>query len=319
MANPGFTITNSFLDEFDSRFHPFLRQEGSKLINYVDPVSVNGATHSIRQSTVGKAHIITSAGSITDYTNIEHDRRELRPIPFACPIMLDDIDLVQQGTPDVAMLAQQASYSCGEIIDEFIIKGLGGMSRSLALGDISFPDSQTIRWNENKFAENSTNTLNGQINMNGLSASKVAQAIVMLQEEYNSGTFVCVASPYALQTFRSDSRVSNMDFNMQPAFATGHATPFAGVHHFVASSKVDTGTSTVSASDGTTAVEYAYIYNLNQVKLGISQPLALKYGRNPERYLNNTLIYWGMYHCTRMFEESVVRIEVKRDNTTPAS
>ena len=42
-------------------------------------------------------------------------------------------------------------------------------------------------------------------------------------------------------------------------------------------------------------------------------PLHMVNGLNAERHLDQVLIYKGMYDCTRLYEESVVRIEILED------
>lgn len=323
-------LTNSFLEEFDYMFHPFLKQQGSSLLMAVTQEPVVGLAKYIRQSSVGEAHYITS-GSVTEYTDITYDKRKLEPKAFACPIILDDIDMIQQGTPDTGMLAADAANSCGKIVDQIIIKGLGGVSYSAIHGDIALPGiekvttdvtdydkTQTIAWNDCTLGGNVEN--NPKASRAGLSASKVSKAVQKLRAKFNVGPLVCVASEYAMSTLRADERVSKTDFNTQPSLASGLNTPYGGCDAFIPCQLVDSGKSKVSNTNtfdnaASMDVEYAYIYALNQIKLGVSKPIDLKFGLNAERYLNNTLIYWGMYDCTRMFEEAVVRIEIRKTPT----
>lgn len=331
-----FELTNSFLEEFDFMFYPFLQQQGSQLMQCVTPEAVTGDVKYIRLQGVGQAHWVTETGGITEYTPIKYDRRRLKPRPFVCPIMLNDFDMVKQGTPDPGALAAEAANSCGVLIDELIIQGLGGTSYTESGGQKTLPGAdkvtsgataaavvanydktQTIAWNDATMGgplDGNNNYVNA-----GLSTAKINKAVTKLRAKHNFGPIVCVASNYANGTLRADKRVASSDFNDIHAFMAGANLSYGGVAAYVTSEKVDGGKSKVGADGKYSAagidVEYAYVFCMNQIKLGASMPLTLKNGLNAERYLNNVLIYQGMYDCTRMFEESVVRIEINRNPT----
>jgi len=308
MPAPSFIVSNSFMDQFDYMFHGMLRQRGSKLMGMVINEEVVGETKSLRQASVGDAHWVTDVGGITDYTSIKYDKRILKPKPFECPIMLDKYDLVMQGTPDVGQLAQEAADSCGVLIDQLIIKGIGGTAKTSASGDVALPASQTILWNDWSLALEADNPI--AINR-GLNTSKIAKAVQMLRAKFNSAPLICVASSYALSTLYADKRAANSLMNFQPALAAGQMNPYAGCDGFIPSEQVDNGISTQANKN----VEYAYIYAMDQIRLGSSMPLTLDYGKNAERGLNDVFIYRGMYDCLRMQEEAVVRIEITKDLT----
>lgn len=296
-----YDITNSFLEEFDYRFHSMLHQRGSALMDLVTVEPVVGATKYLRQSSVGDAHFVTSCGSPTEYVAIKYDKRKLEPKPIECPIMLDKYDLVMQGSPDIGMLAQEAADSCGKLIDQIIIKGISGPAYTAASGEVKLPESQNIKYKDTLLVDPEEN----EVIKDGLNTGKVAKAVQMLRSEYNNSPLICVASNYALATLRADKRAASSLFNTQPAMATGQNTPFGGCDVFVASEQVERG----RAEDGK-EIEYAYMYAIDQIKLGTSMPLTLDYGKNAERGLSDVLIYRGMYDCVRMQEKSVVRIEV---------
>lgn len=335
-----FEITNSFLEEFDYMFHPFLEQQGSLLLQAVTQEPVQGDVKYIRQQEVGDAHFITDSGGITEYTSIKYDKRRLKPRAFACPISLNDFDLVRQGTPDPALLAQQAANSCGKLIDQIIIEGIGGVAYTESSGDKKLPGAdkvsrgdtalevvaqydktQTIAWNDCTFGGNTED--NTSFVKAGLSTSKIVKAVQKLQSKFNNAPIICVCSSYAAATARSDIRAASSDFNDIHAFMAGVNNPYAGVSAFVVSEQVDGGKSKVGDNGTYDAsginVEYAYIFAMNQIKLGVSMPLTLKNGLNAERYLDNVLIYKGMYDCARMFEESVVRIEINKNPKSTAT
>ena len=321
----GFNVTNSYLHQFDDAFQAFLNQGGSRLLGAVTHVPMIGETKTMRQVNVGDAHWITTSGGITEHTAVSHDARELRPRPFACTITLDPIDLVKQGTPDIGLLVREAGNRCGEKIDDIIIAGLGGNARTISRGDVPLPTSQIIRWNSTRYAENQQRTMNSQLIDNGLSSSKIAAAVTKLRAKWNSSPIICVASEHALQTLRSDSRSANIDFNFVQSFAHATNQRFAGVDAFIACQRVDRGTSTIgAASIGSSAaiaapeVEYAYVFAMDQIRLGISKELTLESGPNPERNFATTMQYTGMYDCIRMFEDSVVKIEVYDSHRTPS-
>jgi hypothetical protein len=130
----GFNVTNAWLTEFDALFYDFLKYRGGTLIAGTVQEPVIGASKFVRQTTVGDAHFITGSGSITEYATQKFDRRKLEPRDFACPILLDDIDLRMMGTPNIDQYAESAANSCGKLIDQIIIEGLGGRSYSEAAG-----------------------------------------------------------------------------------------------------------------------------------------------------------------------------------------
>lgn len=299
-----YDITNSFLEEFDYRFHSMLHQRGSVLMDLVVTEPVVGATKYLRQSSVGDAHFVTDCGGTTEYVAIKYDRRKLEPKPIECPIMLDKYDLVMQGSPDVGMLAQEAADSCGKLIDQIIIQGISGPAETAASGKVVLPVTQVIPYNDVMFGGDDIEAVKF-----GLSTAKIARAVQMLRSEYNNSPLVCVASNYALATLRADQRASNSLFNTQPAMATGQNSAYGGCDIFVASEQVETGASVAVENF---SIEYAYVYAIDQIKLGTSMPLTLDYGKNAERGLSDVLIYRGMYDCVRMQEKSVVKIEIKK-------
>ena len=132
----GFIINNAWLTEFDAVFYEFLKYQGGTLIAGTMQEPVMGASKFIRQTTVGDAHFISTSGGTTEYATQKFDRRKLEPRDFACPIMLDDIDLRMMGTPSVDQYAQSAANSCGKLIDQIIIEGLGGKSYSKRQADM---------------------------------------------------------------------------------------------------------------------------------------------------------------------------------------
>lgn len=337
----GFVVNNAFLTEFDAVFHEMLKYQGGTLIAGTMQEEVIGGSKYIRQTTVGDAHFIRGSGSPTEYATQKFDRRKLEPKDFACPIMLDDIDLRMMGTPNVDQYAQQAANSCGKMIDQIIITGLGGKSYSEAAGgEVDLPSkpatattaqgafpsnydgTQVIAWADYSIGDNANGHTSLAVKA-GLNSAKIAKAVMKLRSKFNYGPIVCVGSEYAMMTMRADPKVANSLFNHQQTLADGFITAYGGVDAYVSCQLVDSGKSHLKA-DGTISgaadgvdVEYAYVYSVPQIKLGVGSPLYLKNGLNAERYLNNVLIYQGAYACTRMFEESVVRIEIAR--TPPAS
>jgi hypothetical protein len=247
------------------------------------------------------------------------------------------------GTPDVDQYASAAANSCGKLIDQIILEGIGGKSYSEAAGgDVYllnysggavtntnsnpslYDNTQYIPWLDYTMGDNSNGTASLSVKA-GLNSSKIAKAVMKLRAKFNSGPLVCIASEYAMMTLRADPKCSNFMFSTQRTLADGFISSWGGVDAFVACQLVDNGKSFVNADASVTDsannpaydVEYAYVYCVDQIKLGVGAELYLKNGINAERYLNNVLIYQGAYDCTRMFEESVVRIEIRKD--APAS
>lgn len=335
----GYGIENSYLSIINDNFETFLKQEGSALMLATTQMSVRGATQYIRQTGVGEAQDVIDQGGTTEYVNIKNDRRLVKPTGFVCPILLDDFDMVMQGSQDPSILAADAARSCGKKIDERVVAGIGGYSFSEANGPMPLPGAdqlqvagqaknqvldayektQTIPWNDCTFGDK-----RNEISVKaGLSSSKITKAIKKLREKYNSGMFVCIASEHAMLSARSDIRIACTDFNTQPSLAEGYLTPYGGCHAFIPSELTGGGMSAAKATDGTgdndditqrtTRVEYAYIYAVNKIILGCSMPLHMDMAKNAERNCNEVLMYKGMYGCTRLEEEAVVRIEILRD------
>lgn len=296
-----FGISNSFLEEFDFMFHQMLGQRGSQLMQVVQQEQVVGASKHLRQASVGDAHFVTDVGGPTEYTTIKYDKRVLKPRPFECPIMLDKYDMVMQGTPDVGQLAQEASDSCGILIDQIILAGIYGPAATAASGNVSLPPSQNIAYNTDIFSPASDPQV-PQAVKDGLNAGKVADAVQRLRSKFNNAPLICIASNRSLATLRADPRVANSLFNASgPALSIGQNSGYGGVDAFIPSEQVE--------KDAT--YDYAYVYALDQIRLGSSMPLTMDYGKNAERGLNDVIIYRGMYDCVRMQEESVIRIQNK--------
>lgn len=289
-------ITESFLEEFDIRFYAFLRQQGSALIQGVEEVPVNGASTVLKQAGIG---------SMTNYTSIRSASRELEPQAFECSIIFDKFDIVRQGPPNIAQMAQEAASSCGELIDQIIVKGIGGPAKTNE-GDVILPKSQMILANDTDLGGNE---LPKSLKY-GLSTAKIFKAVEMLRSRLNNGPIICVANNYALSTLRADPRAASSQFNTIQAFATGIDAPYGGVNAFIACEQVDKGRCEIEGETGMFDCSYAYVYAMDQIKLGCSMPLHMEVGQNAERNLNTVLIYSGMYDCVRMQEEAVVKIEV---------
>jgi len=327
-------IDSSFLDTVDTLFHPYLAQQGSHLMHAVTQIPVVGDTYDVRQQNVGPARFREGQGEQTKFTTMEFDRRRLRPRAFDCTVMLDDIDMVKQGTPDPGLIAQQAANSCGQLLDQIIIQGIGGASYSVAdsknkyltgAENISagaskevlidnYDKTNTISWNDCTLSATSDNSLTTSC---GLSVSKVSKGIRKLREKHADATLFCVASEFALSTLRADLKMANLQYNLQPSMATAQVGQYAGITEFIPSEYVGTGKSCVKKADGTyaaktTDVEYAYIFGAEYINLGCSVGLHLETGKDVTRYNADVLFYKGSYDCIRLFEDAVVRIEILR-------
>ena len=66
MPGNGFELTNSFLEEFDMTFHPYLSQRGSQLMQACVQEPVQGAVKYVRFQNVGDAHWVTSHDELYD-------------------------------------------------------------------------------------------------------------------------------------------------------------------------------------------------------------------------------------------------------------
>lgn len=331
----GYGIENSYLELYDTTFHSFLRQQGSALMLATTFMDVAGDVKYVNKYDVGPAHWIDSKGSITEYTTQKYDRRRLKPRAFECTLSLDEIDMIKQGIPHVDKLASNLAYSCGDFLDDIIIKGLGGTSFTESEGEKVLPGAkeagitngddtaekcvakydttQTISWNDCSLgAEGNSLSV-----MAGLNSSKIAKAVQKLRSKHNNGRMiVCVTNSYGASTAQADNRIASTDFNTQQSLANGFLTPYGGCNAFLTSERLDTGKSAVAANGHGTnnvtgvTVRYAYMFAVDNIILGCSLPLSLKNGVNVERNFAQVLSYRGMYDCTRLFEESVVRIEI---------
>jgi hypothetical protein len=118
----GFTINNAWLTEFEAVFQTFLRyQGGGTLVNGTIQEEVQEQSKYLKRD--------------EQYTK-KPDRRRLEPRDFACPLIIDDVDTRMMGTPDIDQYASEAANSCGKIIDQIIIGGIGGGSFSEAAGGL---------------------------------------------------------------------------------------------------------------------------------------------------------------------------------------
>lgn len=302
------------MEQVDVKFHELLRQRGSKLIQAVQQEQIVGDVKYMRQYSVGQASFVTDTGGITQYKTIDYARRRLQPKEFEHPISLNDFDLVRQGMPDTNMIATQMADACGVMIDKIIIDGLGGTAWTES-GSIAFPASQTIAFDSTVYTKTGTDGAGVEY---GLSASKVAQAVTMLQSEFVNSPIVLVANSRAMQSLRADMKAANSDFNSIQAFSAGIMNPYAGISAFVQCEQVDWTTAKAVPVLGNKKCSYAYAYAIDQVVLGTNMPLFLKAGQNPERGFNDALIYKGAYDCTRMQEKAVVRIEVAHTDLAAA-
>ncbi len=325
-----YEVTNSFIEEFDSLVYSFLQQQGSKLIQAVGHEQMDDNTKYIRPICI-EAVDVTDIRGITEYTPVMHDRRLLKSHGFVYPISLNEFDMAMRGgAPNPYQLAMQTSSCCGEKIDEIIIQGMSGPIQTESTGVktlsganevtsgvtkeklvANYDKTQTIAWNDCTGGGNSNQ--DSIYVKGGLNTSKIYKAVQKLQSKQNYGPIICVCSSQAALTLRADHLATSSNFNDIHAFMAGAKNSYCGVSAFVTSEFVGKGKSKARNFDGTYStddgadVEYAYVYCMNQIQLGVAMPLHLD---------KKTMEYKGMYGCIRMFEESVVRIEI---NKNPAS
>ena len=140
-----FSITNSFVEQFNILFQEMLNQKGSFLMPYTRMEQVVGNSQIIRQFDTGDATIgeLNSSG-ITEYSPILYDHRKLEPRPISKTISLNKVDMIRQGQPPVEQLAATCSQSCGAALDKIIIDGIGGVAKTQSSGDIALPLSQQM-------------------------------------------------------------------------------------------------------------------------------------------------------------------------------
>ncbi len=326
-------IDSSFYKEIDFVFHPFLAQQGSALLAATSQQQVVGKQTLVRQFTVGEAQKM-QPNEHTKFVDTKYDARTIEPEAFNIPIAVDSITQIQQATLNPGDIARQAAFKCGTYIDKLIINGLSGVAntengpKSLPGADSpliaaaeDYDKTQTIAWNDATLSP-SADPQQPVSSKAGLSTSKIVKAVSKLKGKFNFGPFICIASTYDFATLAADSRMSNVLFNTQPSFATGSLGMFHGVSAFIPSELIPSGKSRVNNAGALVAagagadVSYAYLYDIGQIVLGISAPLTLKTGQSPERNFADVMMYMGMYGCTRMFEESVIRIEI---NHSPAN
>lgn len=301
-------ISTSYFEEVDIRFHEFLRQHGSALLMGTTIEPVVGDAKYLRQVDVGAAHFVSGSGAPTSYVPITYDRRRLKPRAFDCPIMLDKFDVARQAYPDPGQLAAQAADSCGVLIDQIILDGIGGLAYTENTGAIALPNSQVIAYDDVTLADYQNMQSSNATLRYGLSTSKVAKAVQMLRTHFNTGPIICVANNYALSTLRADPRAASSQFNTVQSLSMGIDAPYGGVNAFAACEQMGGGMSINTKT--AVHVTYAYVYAMDQIKLGISMELMLDAGKSASHGLNDIFIYSGMYDCLRMQEKAVVRIEI---------
>ena len=317
-----FSITNSFMEQYNILFQEMLTQKGSFLMPYCRMEQVVGNSQIIRQFDTGDATIgeLNSSG-ITEFSPILYDHRRLEPRPISKTISLNKIDMIRQGQPPVEQLAATTSQSCGAALDKIIINGIGGLAKTQSSGDIALPLRQYICVDTVQFGNE--DSIAGQ----GLTTQKISFAVATLRAKYNIPQLVCVCSNRAMGQLMADERAASALFNRAQAMANGYMTPFAGVDFFVTSEKMPKAKAHVQArgplitADSSTAklldadVELAYVYAKDQIVLGSNKPFDLQSAEDPHRNFDLVFQCVGMYDAVRMQEESVVAIEVNTGGT----
>lgn len=302
-----FTVDNAFLTVFDPIFQELIkRPEGSKLMNLVTQYPMSGDTQYIRQYEVGRARWRSEAAQKTDYTSVKYDRRRARPVPLDLPIMFDDVDNVRIGTPPIQQIAMRAAAECGILIDGKIVEGMTKDTET-ENGLAKLTNANKIAWDSAPYGTDAKQAI-----ANSLNTYKCAQAIARMDKRDCIGAKICVASSFALTSLRVDERAANRDFNVQPAMATKMNTAFAGVDLFVSYENMPKWTVSVggNAPAAGTTKEYAIVYDTSAIYLASNMPLTMKNGTDANKYLNDLIIYTGMYDCVRLYESAVQLIEV---------
>jgi len=306
-----FSITNSFMDQFNILFQEMLGQRGSYLMPYTRMEEVIGNSQIVRQGEL-------NSSGITEFSPILYDHRKLEPKPISKTISLNEVDMIRQGQPPVDQLAATCSQSCGAALDKVIINAIGGVARTQSSGDIPLPLNQYICVDTMIYG-NKGDQLSGQ----GLTTQKILQAVAILRAKYNIPQLVCVCSNAAYGQLIMDERAASSVFNVQRSMASGFMTPFAGVDFFVTSEKtpkhekahLHTGGNLITADSNTakkvdSEVELVYVYAKDQIVLGSNKPFAMKSANDAHRNFDLVFQCVGMYDAVRMQEESVVAIEV---------
>lgn len=344
-----YDVSLSWYETIDRIVQAGLDQQGSKLMPYTVPKEVVGESIAVVQSFVGEARYIEGQGELTKFTPITFDKRRIMPKGIELDIHLNMIDAIKQGgIVDPGILASQCLNKIGKKVDEIILEGIGGGSYSYGAGKDKLlsgakevtakiasntPDknqiweyydaTQTIPWNDCTLLGNKDRTpLATQC---GLSVAKINRAVQKIRAAYaGEGPLILYGSPYAMSTLMSDELCSNVLYNTQPAMSTGQANPVSGISAIVTGNIIETNQKSATKADGTKAngspvnVEYAYIFAQQHIMLGCSLPMTMDQMKDAARSGDPVMFYKGLYGCTRMWEEAVVRIEIAHgihDNT----
>jgi hypothetical protein len=338
-------ITQSFIDTFDTHFYAVLRERGSKMLNGVMPFPLQGRSNFKRQYETGTASIVSERGEDLLEVPTKYGKREMLPHEIRYAFSVIEIDQLQQLVPDVPELAESAANECGLKLDELIINGVNGRGGILGTAKsfneddtekyISIPYTQFVPFNATPYGTQQITGATAEVkNIDyGLSVSKLTKAVSMLEDAENHPPYILVSSAKQQSVLRSDTRAANLFFNQQRATEVGMLQyPVFGVSGLIQSAQVPRNVKVTyfSGTDGdndpaantrplganSSPIEYAVLYALDQVHLGILRDFTLQTGTDVRKAFSNVFMYNGFFDCLRMQEKSVVVIECGDVKTT---
>ena len=328
-------INQSYIDTFDTYFYAVLRERGSQMLNGVMPTELSGRSVTKRQYETGRAQFINEKGEDLQEISTTYSKRVMSPHEIRYAFSVTEIDQIMQVMPDVSEIASAAANECGLKLDELIINGVNGSGGIIGSAKTynenelatvtNIPYTQYVPYNNRDFGTVKTGGSGDDVpNIdNGLTVSKLAKAVSMLDDANNHPPYILVSTSKAQATLRADPRASNFLFNQQRPLESGLLQyPVMGISGFIQSAQVPRnirftyGDVNGNPAENPTAlvansssIEYAIVYALDQIQLGIARPFTLRTGQDVRKAFNDVFMYNGFYDCLRMQEKSVVIIE----------
>ncbi|MDR2267923.1 MAG: hypothetical protein LBD81_00540 [Holosporaceae bacterium] len=327
MALVNLQYNDVYYNSVAQAFTTLMGQRGSYLLPMFMKYPVMGNMEEVKSIDADGARWREAPAEPVVHSKLTHGKRFLKPNGFYISVLLDELESART-LYDPAQIASLLWDKIGIFIDQVILYGKDGtngfagnslaiINKEDAIGHIvPLPDSQFVFFDNTNYGVSNEIADPDNILKYGLSAAKLMKGMNILRKNFASPNIICIANDDALTSLRADPRYANLQWNIQPAMASGVNTPYTGITQFFGSEQVSRNVP--SKKDPTVLVDHAYLVDIEKVYIGynVMKPneIDMRFDPIPERHHALQIKVDCMYDCVRLQEEAVVCIEVKHQD-----
>lgn len=277
------TIDQAFISQFSSNIHDLLEQKGSKLLPYVDVVSVNGEKAFFERLGSLTISEVTSRHADTVIQDALHSRRMLTTKDYAGAVMLDHQDEIRMLIDPSNNYAKKLANEMGRKIDDVIIAALYGTAAtgSDGTGSASFDTTNQ------EIASGSAK----------LTIEKLIQAKKIFMSNEYDGPLTCIVGADGIEDLLTETEVQSADYNSIRALVRGEIDTFMGFK-FIVNNRIP----------AVGADKQALIFAPEALKFGRNDNMMVKMSERADKNHNKQVFIRHTFGAVRMEEELVVSV-----------